>query len=246
MRAGQAYLIGILIGLATPGRIGEFSRAVFLKNDCGVPLTRGFPTVLADRLFDFLVLIPFAVLALISLGPAEAKSGWTAVAVLVGGLGLGLLLTLHNPTIDRLRKLVVRVAPGARIGEKLSELLVETNRGFRQIQPLTFVLALSATVVAFVFFYVECFIIAKSLGMGVAPIAPAYAISLGILVSIVPLSISGIGTRDAAVIAYLSLHAVPSATAIGFSLIWFVAFYGMNATLGSITWVVRNYSAPRK
>jgi uncharacterized protein (TIRG00374 family) len=241
-RAAQAYLIGILIGLATPGRIGEFSRAMFLRNDVGVPLVRGLPTVLADRLFDFLVLIPIAGLALISLGPAQAKSGWMAVGVLAGGLGLGLLLILHTPTIKRLRMLLARMAPKSRVGAQISELLDETNRGFRQIRPLAFVHALSATAVAFVFFYAECFIIAKSLGMEVTPIAPAYAISLGILVSMVPLSISGIGTRDAAVIAYLSLYAVPPAMAIGFSLLWFLAFYGMNAFLGTVAWLLRNYA----
>lgn len=58
---------------------------------------------------------------------------------------------------------MARAAPNSRIGGKLLELLEETNRGFRQICPLTFVLALLATVVAFVLFNVECFIIAKSL-----------------------------------------------------------------------------------
>jgi uncharacterized protein (TIRG00374 family) len=138
--------------------------------------------------------------------------------------------------------LLARMAPKSRVGAQISELLDETNRGFRQIRPLAFVHALSATAVAFVFFYAECFIIAKSLGMEVTPIAPAYAISLGILVSMVPLSISGIGTRDAAVIAYLSLYAVPPAMAIGFSLLWFLAFYGMNAFLGTVAWLLRNYA----
>jgi hypothetical protein len=62
----------------------------------------------------------------------------------------------------------------------------------------------------------------------------------------VPLSISGIGTRDAAVIAYLSLHAVPPVTAIEFSLLWFLAFSGMNTTLGAIAWLARTYAKLRR
>lgn len=244
-RAGQGYLIGILIGLATPGRIGEFARAVFLRNDCGVPLTRGLPTVLADRLFDFLVLVPFAVLAIVSLGSTDARSAWAAVAVVVVSLALGLAFILHTPTIDRIRGFVARIAPQSAIAAKFSELLEETNKGFRQIRPATFMMALSATIIAFAFFYAECFVLASSLGMTVTPVAPAFAISLGILVSMVPLSISGIGTRDAAVVAYLSLYAVPSTMAIGFSLLWFLAFYGMNATLGTIAWLARTFAPSR-
>jgi hypothetical protein len=243
--AGQGYLIGILIGLATPGRVGELTRAVFLKHDCGVPLVRGMPMVLVDRLFDFLVVLPFGVLALVSFGPADAGSAWTAVAGLVAVMALGLGLILHKPSVDRLRLLVARILPGARIGLKVAELLAETNRGFRQIRPAIFVLALSATVAAFALFYLECFIIAKSLGMEATPLATTYAISLGTLVAMVPLSISGIGTRDGAIVAYLGLHGVPSPVAIGFSLLWFVAFYGMSAILGTIAWGARNFTSPR-
>lgn len=243
--ACQGYLIGILIGLATPGRVGEFSRAIFLRQDRAVPLARGLPMVLADRLFDFLVVLPLGILALVSFGPVAADSVWIAVAVLVVMMLGGLGIILRASAVDRVRRFVGMVASGTRYGSKVSELLLEMHQGFRQIRLGVFALALLATAAAYLIFFLECYLIAKSLGIEVTPLTTTYAISVGTLVAMIPVSISGVGTRDAAIVAFLALHSVPSASAIGFSLLWFVAFYGLSGVLGAAAWGMKNFISRR-
>ena len=47
----------IYIGFVTPGRLGEFVKAVYLKSDKGLSLSKGMSSVLVDRLFDLYLLI---------------------------------------------------------------------------------------------------------------------------------------------------------------------------------------------
>ncbi|MCX5752598.1 MAG: lysylphosphatidylglycerol synthase transmembrane domain-containing protein, partial [Candidatus Krumholzibacteria bacterium] len=55
-----AYLASMYVGLVTPGRLGDFVKAIYLRTDKGVTLGRGFSSVFADRLFDLLILIAMA------------------------------------------------------------------------------------------------------------------------------------------------------------------------------------------
>ena len=53
------YMSSLYIGLITPGRIGEFVKVYYLKSDKGISISKGFSSVLADRLFDlYLLIIP--------------------------------------------------------------------------------------------------------------------------------------------------------------------------------------------
>ena len=56
-KAYLAYFGGIFIGFLTPGRLGEFVRAVHVKQDCNISIGHALSGVLADRLFDLYVLL---------------------------------------------------------------------------------------------------------------------------------------------------------------------------------------------
>src|SRR3989338_1097834 len=54
-----SYLGAIFVGIITPGRVGECTKAVYLKNEKDVPATKSLSSIFLDRIFDlyFLVLI---------------------------------------------------------------------------------------------------------------------------------------------------------------------------------------------
>ena len=55
------YMSSLYIGFITPGRIGEFVKTIYLKSEKGLMLSKGFSSVLVDRLFDlyFLLILGF-------------------------------------------------------------------------------------------------------------------------------------------------------------------------------------------
>ena len=57
------YVIGFSAGVITPGKLGEFIKVFYLKND-GYPFGKSFLVTLLDRLFDLIVLIIVAYFSL--------------------------------------------------------------------------------------------------------------------------------------------------------------------------------------
>ena len=58
-------------------------------------------------------------------------------------------------------------------------------------------------------------------------------------VTLLPISISGLGTREAAIVAYLGTIGVPAEAALGFSLLVFVTFYVGGGLMGAAAWWVK-------
>ena len=52
----MAYLSSLYIGYITPGRLGEFVKVIYLKSNRGISLSKGFSSVLIDRIFDLYLL----------------------------------------------------------------------------------------------------------------------------------------------------------------------------------------------
>ena len=56
--ATRYWLASFSFGAVTPGRIGDLSRAFYLKRPKNVPFSRSLITVFVDRLFDVFTLVP--------------------------------------------------------------------------------------------------------------------------------------------------------------------------------------------
>ena len=63
-RAFHPMMIGFMINCVLPGRLGEFARPAILQKNEKVPFATGIATVAAERVFDIMALIVFAVITL--------------------------------------------------------------------------------------------------------------------------------------------------------------------------------------
>ncbi len=232
-----AYLGSMFIGFLTPGRLGEFIKAVHVKRDCGVPLAQGFSSVLADRLFDLYALITVGSLALASL--ALDASEIVLVIGSVALLSVPLVLFLHPVTF----RWIVRV--GLHFGKLGARFVVEDGI-LPQIRAGLVVLrwpwnaaALVLTVCAYSTYFGISYLLARALDLPVGFVPVMFAVALGSLVTLIPVSISGLGTREAAIIAYLDTVGVAPEAAISFSLLVFVTFYIGGGGMGAIAWWIK-------
>jgi len=66
-QAFHPLMIGFMINCTLPGRLGEFVRPVILQKKEKVPFATGIATVAAERVFDILALIIFAVISFASI-----------------------------------------------------------------------------------------------------------------------------------------------------------------------------------
>jgi uncharacterized protein (TIRG00374 family) len=234
---GNAYLAyfgSIFVGFLTPGRLGEFVRVIHVNQDCDVPLGRAFSNVLADRLFDLYVLFLVGGGALLTLTVGNAELIALAGSALV--LTLPLVLFLNNTTFGWLQQVGHRLDLGSQKLFALGRWLVEMRVGLRQLTRPWLLVAIILTVLAYAIFFGQCYLLAMALQLPVGFVHISFAVALGSLVTLIPISISGLGTREAAIVAYLSTVGVLAEAALGLSLLVFLTFYVGGGLMGAVAW----------
>lgn len=238
-----AYFGSIFIGLLTPGRLGEFVKALHVKRDCQVSGGRALSSVLADRLFDLSLLLSVGALGFASASFARI-GGWLALVLLLLALATPLVLLLHQGSYAWLGRLAQRWLPtdSPRLGPKLARLggiVGDMRQGLQGLSWRALLLACGLTLLAYGVFFSQCYLVAQAVGLTLGFVSMSYAVALGSLITLLPISISGIGTRDAAIVAYLGTFGVVPALALAFSLLVFVTFHLGGALLGAGAWLLK-------
>lgn len=235
--AALSYFGSIFIGLLTPGRLGELIKAVHVSQDCGVSKARALSSVLADRLFDLYALLLVGGAALFS--RSHSLSNFLALMESAILLILPLVILLHNRSFQWFEKLGLRAGKWGKALFAPESWLVELRGALKELPLRAAFLAAGFTILAYAIFFEQCFLLAQSLHVQASFLQITYAVSLGSLVTLIPISISGLGTREATIVAYLGSVGVPSELSLGYSLLIFVAFYVAGGLMGAIAWLIK-------
>jgi uncharacterized protein (TIRG00374 family) len=234
LQAYLAYFSSLFLGFLTPGRLGEFSRVFYVREVDEVSTGVALSSVLADRLFDLFALLFVGGAGLLSFRTREFQISTFLIAL--GLITLPLILFLYDRSFLWVKQLGVRVGNlGRRIFSK-DGFLMGVRSGLRQLNRSQFLLSIILTGIAYTVFFSQCYLIGLALNIRVGYAAIAYAIALGSLITLVPISISGLGTREAVITAYLALVGVSPVASISFSLLVFFTFYIVGGLFGAIAW----------
>lgn len=229
-----AYFGSLFIGFLTPGRLGEFVKAVHVSLACDVSLARAFSSVLVDRLFDLYALIVVGIAALSTLAINTVE--WIAIGGLVVCVTLPLAAFVYDLPLGRLQGLRRTAAHLVEKVPALASWLQEVQLGLRQLDARSLAATVGMTIMAYLIYFAQCYLLALALDISVGFGAVTYAVALGSLVTLLPISISGIGTRDAAIVAFLSFAGISREVALSFSLLVFLAFYVGGGLIGAVAW----------
>lgn len=222
------YFASLLAGLLTPGRLGELVRAWSVERTTHQETGSALASVVADRLFDLYMLFALGLVGLSAVSPVVrfAKPFLVASAL---GLSLFLLAFLSDRTFGLTRR--VRW-----LGGRWIEAL---RAGLRSLTPKIILMAIAFTLGATTVFAIQCTLVARAAGVSVSPLNATSAVALGSLITLIPVSISGIGTRDAAIVAFMTALDVSPESALTFSLLVFATFFVAGAALGAVAWIIR-------
>ena len=233
-----AYFGSLFIGFLTPGRLGEFIKAIHVSREGQVSPARAFSSVLADRLFDLYALLFVGGMALLTL-----TAGKTGIGVVLGAMALitvPITLFLNETTFGWLQR------GGSKWGGPVAQRLFgstgwlqEIREGLRQLTFVKLIITIGLTALAYLIFFGQGYLLALALELPVGFGPVSYAIALGSLVTLLPISISGLGTREAAMIAYLGTVGVTAEVALSFSLLVSLIFYIGGGLMGAIAWWIK-------
>ena len=210
-----ATLEPALMGLVTPGRVGEFSRVGYLHSH-GVSLPSAFGVVLVERLVDVSLLLVIGAAGLMYIFlPGLGVAG---VGVLIT-VALLLLLGLLRKSADVLTFLQARLGWLERwepAGLRVRRQALSTTFFYilRHTAQPVFHLGLVCNGLNFV----QVFLLAKAFHFQADYLVIIFAYSAATLVSLLPISFGGLGTREATYIMIMGQIGISKESALLFSL----------------------------
>lgn len=232
-----AYFASLFIGFLTPGRLGEFGRALYVGREREIQPGVAFSSVLADRLFDLYALLIVGASALLALGRDKLHAALSIIAI--AAVSIPFVLFLNDRFFAWLQIVGIRI--GGWVNRTFAEggWVVGMRAGLKTLSGPWLLSCVMVTVLSYVVFFGQCYLLALALDIHIDFFMVAHAVSLGSLITLLPFSISGLGTREAAIIAYLSASGVQPEVALSFSLLVFATFYIAGGLMGAVAWWIK-------
>jgi glycosyltransferase 2 family protein len=229
-RSVKVYAVGIYAGIATPGRLGELARVLYLRRDLGVGTGAGLSSVVVDRVLDLYFLVVVGIAAAYRFG----VSGDLSLAVAATAFALALLpaVALHPRAGRWLARRARSLLARTRLGRGLADSTEEFYDGIETLLSPWLLAGALMTAAAYAVFFLAAHLLALSVGIDISPVDTALAVGLANLVSLVPITVAGVGTRDAIfVLAFASLGLTEHG-ALAFSALVLAVFYLLNGLAG--------------
>lgn len=207
----RLYAIGIWWGQATPGQAGDFVKAWYLRRQ-GAALAPALTSCILDRLFDFVALFALGGLALF----AYAGGGQSVILVVVLFALVCLMIAAavterwRTPLLAFLARLTPRPIRQRLAGIELLRSLTELQLDGHQLLP-----ALAWTAASWIVSIGRVWLCFIALGVHLPLVDFMIVVLLQTLAGLI--SVGGVGTRDAVLVAFLVPYGYDGGQAVAIS-----------------------------
>jgi glycosyltransferase 2 family protein len=231
---------GSLLGELTPGKLGDLIRAKFVVNETGSNIGRSLFTVVIDRIYDLVVLLVLATVSGIALVWRYVPGvPLYAIAVLCGGFFLFVLIFRKEGIVKATLSPLFNLLIPAQYQETAHLHFREFYGGLKSVKRGTHGACVVLSFAVWQLKFLGLYLLALAIGM---ESQYWFLICIGplvVIIGLLPISISGFGTRDAAFIFFLSLKDVPAEFAVALALLYVAfGFWGIGVS-GAVATVWR-------
>lgn len=220
----------------TPGKIGDFIKAIYLKGE-NHSLTNGVISIVGDRLFDVVTMGLIGGISFVYFFEGILLRNVTVIALLTLTVLMVLILVVRyrRRVLDLVRTVVMFFVPGKfqnRVRLFLSDLKGHVKNYSAGWLSSLFLISLGA----FALQVLRIYLFARAIGIAVPFLPLAGIIALMSLSNLLPISVVGLGTRDAVFLYFFGLLGVQPEKAIGLSILVFASIV-LIAGLASLLFV---------
>ena len=230
----RAVLMANVLNSLLPSKAGDLAKAFYLRRHASMSV--GLGTVILERMIDFLMLGSLGIAGALFGGP-EAKWGLIAGLILVGHVIVGFAFILLVP--------LERMPLPARLKVKIGDARTVFHHWIRH--PAAVLQTLAGSLLNWSFGALSVCAMSTAFGTGLGWDTVYSIFPLAILAGLVPLTMSGVGTRDQAFVALLMAASVSreKATLIGIGYTVFSYWLLSLISLPVVFWEVREFLSRR-
>ena len=236
----QIYMSSLYIGFITPGRIGEFVKALYLSADKGISISKGFSSVLVDRLFDLYLLINLGFIGIWKFDILGKLSSTFLVITLIAVLTP--LIMLNRQLMEKFIKTLYKIAVFKKVQGKIEESVEDFYDGLQKLISSKLLYSGLLTCMGYFMFFIQCYLIVIAVDLSINFLTIILFMAISNLITFIPISISGLGTRDATLIFLFSLIGLSPEMAVIYAFLVFITFFVSGGFLGAVAWWFRPLS----
>lgn len=209
------HMVSSFLGSITPGRVGLLSKIFFLKRNTKKSIGECASSVILDKLFDLIILFIFGFLGSLLLLKKHDLNLLLGLFLIIFVIGIFFLL---NRKIARFfLKWIYRYF----IPKKFKETArLNFNNFYESIPRLKkLITPFLITSLSWILLYTQAYILAYGFDIKVPYVYFICIISIVTLITLLPITILGVGTRELSLIALFSSFGVNNSSLIAFSIV---------------------------
>ncbi len=211
-------IISWAVGMVSPGKIGEFTQVVFLKKK-GVPYDRGFALSIIDKVITFIVFALIATAGFFIFLTTQKAITLTILTILFS-IFLVYILAFSYPA-----NLIIKILP-----KKLRNITTKYHSSIKYYfinqKKLLFLNALYTLAKLFIMSIVIWFAF-KGFDWDVNLFLILVVNATSIIISLIPITISGLGISQAILVYLFSLVGIPESISISVAILLLIINYGI-------------------
>ncbi len=236
-----SYMGGIYAGIVTPGRAGEAIKAVYLKADKGISFAEGMASVVIDRLFDLYLLFLLGAVGILSFLTIKGY-GYSVLFLFLAVLVIIVPFVLFNKSILEKAARIIYEAFVSKIDKSIFENQFKNFlSAVKKITGKRIYPAFILTVLSHFFYFSQCYLLARIMSINITFVMVISFLSIATLVSILPITMWGFGTREATLIYCFSSIGLGAESAIAYSFLLFTSFYIISGLISFVGWALKGY-----
>lgn len=232
VEAFWSYLRSLYLGNVTPARVGELSRAYYLMKYVNTNSATAISSIIFDRVLDMYFMLILGIIGLITSNVWGDQYWIKAVFPLLMVL-IAIFIVFPNITLTIAKKFPNWFDFRAKFVEWLQNFF----DGIKSFLSVKVVFPVILTIFVYLLFLIQCFLLAYSMNLKIDFFYLAFCIAVFSTLSILPISVSNMGTREFVLIFMFSYVGFSSDLAVSYSLLFFITINLILAILGWLTFV---------
>lgn len=231
------YGSGLYIGTLTPGKLGELAKIFYLKKD-GHSTGKSLVNVVLDRLSDFVFLLGFIFVGSLLFYNLFHKQILTPLIIFFLLIFL-FLIFLKLGLIRAIFKKLFYIFIPQKYQKSWKVNFQDFVNDLKIYKLKNYIIIFLITSLSWLSYYIQMFILAKGVGItGIPFLYLAITVTIAGLITLIPVSVSGIGTRDIALILLLTPLGIGKEQIIVFSAL-ILLMYLFTPLIGLICWLIK-------
>ena len=223
--------IGYFYGFISPGGIGAYTRALYLQHESKSPLPKCISNIIIFNTLDYITLLLFGAVGAIFLSSKFHYLFFVIIIVL--SIVFALFFFFFNK--EKSKIIFIKLVK-SRIFSTVKDRLENSIDSFYEDLPKfrDVLIPFSLSIIGWILRFTELFLISKLFGFDIPFFYFILILAVANVISSIPISIYGLGTREASLISLFTIFNVVAEDVVSLSLFWFAVIWLTPSIFGAI------------